>query len=366
MHLRAKLKPDTATPPAAADALFLPDFCERQIVFSVIVIAELLAFVLTLATPSVRGGDWVYLSLLSLFIQWIALSSAGLLCIARPRLAGLDTRHAAAVAFALPLAVTVLFSEIVYWLAAWLSKAIFQVSAGHWEFLLRNLAISAIANFLTLRYFYLQHELSRNARAEAESRLQALQARIRPHFLFNSLNTVASLTRSNPKLAEEAVEDLADLFRMTLADAQSRVTLAEELALAQRYIHMEALRLGQRLQMQWDTDKLPRDALLPALTLQPLLENAIRHGIEPLPNGGVVQCLGTLDGNRIVITLRNPVAGPEPAARPGGHHMALDNIRQRLNAHFPDAAKVVTQHRSDYYLVQLSFPYITAHAHPDR
>ena len=151
---------------------------------------------------------------------------------------------------------------------------------------LQNLAVCAIATGLALRYFYVTHQWQANVEAEAQSRVRALQARIRPHFLFNSMNTIASLTRSNPKVAEQAIADLSDLFRASLREHRERIPLAHEIEIARAYERVERLRLGERLQVDWQVDGLPMDAKVPALILQPLLENAVYHGIEPLDQGG--------------------------------------------------------------------------------
>ena len=147
---------------------------------------------------------------------------------------------------------------------------------------------------LALRYFYVTHEWRHNVELQAKARVHALQARIRPHFLFNSMNTIAALTRSNPARAEEAVQDLAELFRANLNEKRSQIPLAEEIDVARTYQRMEQLRLGDRLRVDWKVDSLPTDALVPGLTLQPLLENAIYHGVEPRPDGGVVTVTGRI------------------------------------------------------------------------
>ena len=164
--------------------------------------------------------------------------------------------------------------------------------------------------------------------------MRALQARIRPHFLFNSMNTIASLTRTDPERAEEAVEDLADLFRANLNEKRSSITLKEELEVARIYQRIEQLRLGERLHVIWDVADLPMRALVPGLLMQPLLENAIYHGIEPRPGGGIVTVSGALDGDIIALTVRNPLpeAGGDAHA---GNRIALENIRERMDLHLP-------------------------------
>ena len=169
---------------------------------------------------------------------------------------------------------------------------------------------------LALRYFYVTHEWRRNIEMRATARVHALQARIRPHFLFNSMNTIAALTRTNPAVAEQAVQDLADLFRANLSEKRNTITLAEEFEVARTYQRIEELRLGPRLRVEWKTGSLPSNVqLVPGLTLQPLLENAIYHGIEPQPEGGVVTVTGEMTGDLITIVVRKPGRGPTKRAR---------------------------------------------------
>jgi two-component system sensor histidine kinase AlgZ len=196
-------------------------------------------------------------------------------------------------------------------------------------------------------------------RAEALSRIQALQARIRPHFLFNSMNTIAALTRSDPKRAEEAVEDLADLFRATLRDSHSPLRLKEELELTRIYQRIEALRLGERLEVRWDVAALPMRAFVPGLTVQPLLENAIYHGIEPLEHGGTVTVTGRVVDGHVELVVTNPVALPTGAAAEPrtGNRLALDNIRQRLDLAYGGRGTLTVEQQPELYRVTVRFPY---------
>jgi two-component system sensor histidine kinase AlgZ len=189
-----------------------------------------------------------------------------------------------------------------------------------------------------------------------EARLQALQARIRPHFLFNSLNAVLSLIRKEPMKAEHALEDLADLFRVFMAENRDLAPLAREMALARQYLGIELLRLGERLQVEWHTDKMPGDALIPPLTLQPLLENAVYHGIEPSAAPGIISINVYRARDEVHIDIRNPYF------RDGGQHhagnkMAMGNIRERLALHFDAEASLKTTVGSDYYQVHITLPY---------
>lgn len=340
------------TQPPQAE-FFLPDFCGLRSVFSVVILAELFAFILTLASYPYSSDPWGDLTLTSLFMQWAGLMSAAMLCLSRRLLSRLSSLGAGLVAYLLVLANITLLGEVAYYVLSTSSNPIF--TADHAVFLLRNLAISAIVIALTLRYFYVTHQWRQRTRAEAEARLQALQARIRPHFLFNSINTITSLIHSQPDAAEEALLDLSDLFRASLSNEQRRITFHEEEALTRRYLHMESLRLGERLQLEWDTDAVPPNALLPPLTLQPLVENAVYHGIEPQPSGGTVALHGGVEAQQLVLRLSNPLPAADSPRRQG-NRMALENIRERLAAHYGDSASLQIEEADDRFSVTLTLP----------
>jgi two-component system sensor histidine kinase AlgZ len=339
---------------------YLPDFCRAQSVLAVILIAALVAILLTIARHGISSAFWMDLSGMSLFLLWAALGIAAAWCAARGVLSGLDVRAGSAVALALALAVTALVTEGAWWLASFADRA-FRVVDGmpagtsHLRLQLQNLAICAIAAGLALRYFYVAHQWQANVEAEAQSRVRALQARIRPHFLFNSMNTIASLTRSDPRAAEQAIGDLSDLFRASLREHREQIPLAHEIEIARAYERVERLRLGDRLQVDWQLDGLPMDATVPALILQPLLENAVYHGIEPLDKGGTVRVRGRLDGRHAVLTIDNPVM-PRVVARRVGHRIGLDNVRQRLELMFPGEAEVEVIEAPERFVVTLRFP----------
>jgi two-component system sensor histidine kinase AlgZ len=221
--------------------------------------------------------------------------------------------------------------------------------------MLRSLGVGFIVSALALRYFYVSAEWKRSIEMEALARIRALQARIRPHFLFNSMNTIASLTRSDPRAAEQAIADLSDLFRASLREHRERIPLAHEIEIARAYERVERLRLGDRLQVDWQVDGLPMDATVPALILQPLLENAVYHGIEPLDKGGVIRVSGRQDGKSAVLTIDNPVA-PRVVGRRSGHRIGLDNVRQRLELMFHGEAEVEVIEAPERFVVTLRFP----------
>lgn len=347
---------EPAAPPE--DDFFLPYLCSGSVLILVVLIAELTAFVLTIANhlPDEGVPLWLDLARMSMFLQWIALTSSGVLCLIRRHLVHLPLMQASLICYGLLLMVTGVMSEIAYRLSLYTGIGQELMQGSHTGFMLRNLLICAIVSGLVLRYFYVLHQWRRNVRREARTRFEMLQARIRPHFLFNSMNTIAALIRGKPELAERAVEDLSDLFRASLADASASVTLSEELAVARQYSDIEALRLGERLRFDWRVDGVPQDARLPRLTLQPLIENAIYHGIEPLGEGGTVSIRAHESQGRIEIEIRNPLpADPTPPRR--GSRMALDNVSERLQLAWPGRARLEHGREGNEYRVRLAFPY---------
>jgi two-component system sensor histidine kinase AlgZ len=217
----------------------------------------------------------------------------------------------------------------------------------------RMLLLGVLFTAALLAYFRLFAKA--HSPALAEARLQALQARIRPHFLFNSLNAVLALIRRDPQRAERSLEDLADLFRTLMSDARQFVRLADEIALLERYAELEQLRLGERLRITWDLDGAPADALLPPLVLQPLLENAVYHGVEP--GTGAAEVLVRIErrGDRVLARIENPYL--EAEVQRAGNRMALENIRERLLLFFDAEARIATSAADGRYRVEIEIPY---------
>lgn len=335
---------------------FLPDFCGVRMVFVVVLIAELLALVLTLADATRLQEAASVLAMHSLFIQWMALSSITVLCLTRKYLNRLPDYWTATLSYLLVLTTCLLITELSWWL--FLSSPALSVSLHleHTQFLLRCMGISAIVSALALRYFYVQQQWRNNLEMQAQSRIQALQARIRPHFLFNCMNIIASLTRKDPKLAEETVEDLADLFRVSLQDSETLSTLEQEIQLCKRYLRIESYRLGERLQIAWEIGQIDPRTRLPVLTVQPLIENAIYHGVEQLADGGTIRIVAGVQGNMVHLRVENPVSATLSNPR-HGNQLAQDNIQQRLHACFGQAAGMSTQIRDNLYIAEIIFPH---------
>ncbi len=341
------------------DAFYLPNFCASRAASAIVVVAELTAILVSIARSATQGF-WADLAVRSLFLLWIGLLSATLLCVLRPLLVRCGVARGSSIALVLLAAViaassagAVLLGHAALVRAAGAS-GLFPRRLG--PFVLRNTAIGLVIAAVTLRYFYVTHQWRRNIELGAAARVLALQARIRPHFLFNSMNTIAALIRTAPQAAEQAVQDLADLFRASLAEPLATITLADELEIARTYQRIEQLRLGERLRVAWHVAALPLDARVPGLLLQPLLENAIYHGIEPRPAGGTVEINGERSGELLSLVVRNPL-GTSVREREG-NQLALENIRERLALHYGARALLKAGRFGDEYIVTLRFPYL--------
>ncbi len=337
-----------------ADGFYLPNLCTPSASLGVVLVAELVAICLTLARQPAWDVFFVDLAKTSLLLLWMALTVAVVLCALRQRLGQFPVTTASVLTFATVLAVIGVVSAGIIIIGRVYDSVWFPTD--YVFFLTRNLALGAVITGLMLRYFYVAHQWQCNVERHAATRIHALQARIRPHFLFNSMNTIADLTRTNPAAAEAAVEDLADLFRASLRDGRELVRLDQELEITRVYQRMEEQRLGDRLQVDWDIDELPGDARIPGLTLQPLLENAIYHGIEPLPKPGCVQISGRRKGDMIYLSVRNPLPVDDLRAGPG-NRIAVENIRERLELAFGPRAGLSTAIDATHYQVSIALPH---------
>lgn len=333
---------------------FLPDFCDNRTVFLIVLIVELLAFMLALTQSRTLESFWTELALASLFMQWVALMAAMVLCHCRRWLAGWRPPIVTLITFGVAQLITLFCSLLALWLAT--DAGLGPNPPAGLPVIVGNQAISGIITLMALRYFYIQHQWKQQVQAEARTRLQALQARIHPHFLFNTLNTIASLIRGQPDQAELAVLDLADLLRFALGQRET-ITLREELELTRHYLAIEGLRLGDRLRVDWRLDSdLPLDLPLPALLLQPLVENAIHHGIQRLPEGGVLTIRIERQARNLQITVVNPHPGVDNLPHGAGQRLAQDNIRQRLQLAYETLDPLTIVEAPDHYQVTFSLP----------
>ncbi|MFC5742287.1 sensor histidine kinase [Dyella tabacisoli] len=328
----------------------LPDFCSLPVLFALLVIGALTATVVWLAADNGRG--WRGYCVCMLFVDWLMLVIGVALCKLRPLLRRLPGHAPYIGAWLLIL----LLATGASMLAHWLNDALF-LELMHTDtavFVRDSMLIAALLGAAVLRYFYVLAQWQARLEAVTRAQVDALQARIRPHFLFNSMNTVAALVRLDPAAAERTIEDLSELFRAALGQHDSRDgTLGEELALIERYLAIEQLRLGERLHVRRELDALPATFSLPRLLLQPLVENAVRHGIQPLREGGEVVLRGYRDGRGLIIEIDNPLP-TAPGER--GHGHGLDNVRQRVAYRYGPRAQVEAGPRDGRFVVRLQLP----------
>lgn len=321
----------------------LPDFRNLGVMLRLLIGVNLLALAAALVlVPDIRGWPQRFLEMAA-WVEPQLLAALLLLALVRDLLWRLPMPYGVALVLMLVMGQAALFAD--FW-------RFMGFVDGGWETLARVALLAGLAALTLLAYFQMRAEAL--SPAVTEARLQALTARIRPHFLFNSLNAVLSLIRAEPKRAEHALEELAELFRALMRDNRDLVPLADEIALCRQYLDLEKLRLGERLKVEWEIDDLPGEVLVPALMLQPLLENAVYHGIEPVEAPGVIHIRFTRKGDELVIALDNPVC-------PGGSHqagnrMALANIRERLALHYDLEARLEAQEENGIYKVNMVLP----------
>lgn len=316
----------------------------------VLLAGEAVAAVLALA-PGTEGDRLTYFGVASLAIQWISLTALCLLYLLRGRLKGVRPPAIAQMG----LGALLLSTWLVVGLA-WLTLRDYGfLPQGAWtDFALRVTAIALIMGLLGLAAFQAQWNAKQLAVSAEQAKLQALQARIQPHFLFNTLNTGISLLHAKPDLAEQLLLDLSDLFRAALSQRES-LRLAEDLSLARRYLEIEQLRLGDRLQLRWDIpDELP-DLLIPTLSIQPLAENAIRHGIEPSTTGGEVSIRIAVADGYLQVAVANTLP-PASARAAAGHQVGLSAVRARIHAATQGRGHVDTRITDGLYSASIQLP----------
>ena len=336
----------------------LPDMCKVQPLFFLILTAQLLVLAQSLSVSSLSAFDWLHLATMTFYVQWNVLLCAAVLCMAREYIQTLSRNNGAMLAWLLILLVSLVLGIVAQWFTYNMAGGLAVKWQPSYQQVLRYLLIAAIMGGIALRYLYLQQQAQVLQQSRLHAHIQALQSRIRPHFLFNSMNIVASLIATDPERAERVVEDISELFRASLRAGNDLVTLKEEIALCKRYVAIEQLRLGDRLKVVWNINESLDHVLLPSLTLQPLVENAVYHGIQPLAKGGVVDIDANLNDGFFSLVIGNPLASKEvveQAGRSRGNRLALNNTIARLQAHFGPEANVKTIMAQNRFSAEISY-----------
>ena len=343
----------------AATRRWLPDFCDPVRIFVVFVVTEMLVLISALSHLGTDSDFLAQFSVTSLFAQIIALNLVLILCKTRMVFNRLPVLWGSIAFSLLLLAIAWVYAHLALWVGANLNSPFVPSAAMQPWFVLRTMIITWLAGMALLRYFFVQRQWQKKTRQHAEARFMTLQARIKPHFLFNSLNSIASLIAIDPPLAEKAVENLADLFRRALSEnRQQTVPLEEEIQWVKKYLELEKMRLGRRLQCEFRIDPDAQKAPVPAMCLQPLVENAILHGVQTRPKGGKICLSADIQEGRLVVRIRNPL--PERRAVSAlahtGNGMALDNIRERLYLLYGHEAGLESGPQKDFYETRMRVP----------
>ena len=333
--------------PQVDGLLFSALFNERGVLAS-LVVSQVVAIVLAFA-PNVEDDIWLRLGIISLFLHLIVLVSTSSLYFCR---FFLQKR-------------TQTFQLSLFFVFFLLSTCIFSILFSHFAFdiddtnsliyfILRNCIIVALLTALFVQFLLIYFEKEQQTKALARAELDALQARIRPHFLYNSLNTAAELTHHDATAAEQAILALAALSQAAMRSGQS-VPLEDEITLSKQYVALEAWRFGNRLKLDWQIPNELPALNIPCLTLQPLIENAVCHGVEPSETGAVIKVELHVTSGYLTIIVTNPIVVATTNTRPS-NGMALENIRQRLNIYYKGKAQLTIANKNGVFRVKVVIP----------
>lgn len=317
----------------------IPDFCRSSGLLPLAFVMELVAIVLTLAGGSTGAAALERLMLASIYLQWIGLCAAAVLCWARSWLLHARPGIVFFVCWGMIVLMVMVIADAAYFTAHLLNWSWLLPVEAREVFIVRHTFIAAIVALMLLRYYWTRHQWQDQVRAEGESRYQALNARIRPHFLFNALNSLAALISIRPDEAETMVEDLSDLFRASLEKRGQVGPFADEVGLCHAYLRIEKARLGDKLQTDWDVPESVLGWQMPMLVVQPLVENAVHHGVSKMKDSGIIRITAREIDLRLVVEVENPLP-PGESRDSHGNRIAVDNIAQRLSLIYGDHARL--------------------------
>lgn len=337
--------------PQQAELNPLDPLSQAQTIIRIMLTGEALAALLTLS-QSARVDLLTYFGLASFTIQWVALASLALLYLARRRLRRASPAQIAGVALIALLCSTWLVTALAWVVLhnTWLSPP-----EGWLLFAAKISTLALLVGLLALIAFQSHWRLRQLAVRAKQAELEALQARIRPHFLFNTLNTGAALVHLRPQDAERLLLDLADLFRAALAGPRE-IPLSEELALSRRYAEIEGLRFGERMRIEWDIPSPIPSLQVPTLSIQPLIENAIRHGVEPAPNGGQILVRLLRLSDRLEILIENDLPPTHAPNLHTGHKVGLESSKARIRALTGGRGDVTTRIKDGRHITTITLP----------
>lgn len=349
--IESKHKPINQVKKQPTNHRWLMDLSQPLAVFTVIVITQMVVVVYSLSFFSLSLGYLNQLAVLSFVAQILAISLVLLLVLFRQQLNRMSAMTGVGLVLLFTCVVTTVFTGFIVWVDRVL---MFHYVQDGGLTIVKVVVATVLTMLLLLRYFYVQNQWQQQIKALAEAQMNALQARIKPHFLYNSLNSIASLIAIDPQAAEQAVMDLSGLFRKAFTQRHENMTsLAKELAWVNQYLAIEKLRLADRLQTDIQVEPVLLAHRIPMLSIQPLIENAVIHGIAHLADGGCIELVVKRDQQKIRITVSNPFNADRVTS---GSGTALGNIRSRLALHYGDEASLTTNHNAGYFRVQMVIP----------
>ncbi|MFM6904470.1 MAG: sensor histidine kinase [Acinetobacter sp.] len=338
---------------------FFTKIGQWQHLLELIVASNVLAMVLALAEAhSWQALDSVRVLQYMFFINWVILSFSAFVDYFQEFFAKFSQKMALILGFILLQLIVLLTTCIVNIIQYWATRSndfshdtLFQGVSLH-------LSYGILLGAFCLRYLYMREQWMNQQYSELNARIQAMQARIHPHFLFNSLNSVVSLIAIDPDKAENMLISLSRLFRASFQELKL-VNLAEEIDLCQQYLSIEKMRLGERLQVEWNIQATPielKRVTIPLLTLQPLLENSIFHGVEKVLQPSTISVLVEILQNQVSIVITNPYSH-DTIKSAQGNGIAIENVKQRLKAHYGQTVKFQVYGGASLYTTVVSYHY---------
>jgi two-component system sensor histidine kinase AlgZ len=333
---------------------FIPNLCRGHGLPEMLVAAGLIGLLITLIHSGISSFDRVFFTQVALYIVSIVLLSAVIQCQARRFLIRRSLHQVALINYLL-----ILFAAATCAVAIelWCSYRLSEWLQIDFLWVIYTVLITAIPAGALLWMFYLQHQLRQQQDVSQKMRMESLQSKIRPHFLFNSMNSLASLIRVDPDTAEQTLENLCDLFRYAINDRAGGVSLQLEVEVCKKYLEIEKLRFAERLQYNWNIEVDLADIFVPALILQPLIENAVFHGIQPAIKGGYLQIKIYQHNQWVCIDIVNSLEADREqlVERFSGHHLAVNNLRDRLDAFFNKRAELQETVNQNHYHTRIRF-----------
>ena len=327
----------------------LPDLCRNSAILMTIVMSQVFTIMIYLVQDAQLS--FIHFCLLALYLLWNFLGSSALLCACRPWL----KQRTLPTGFIISFLLCISIFAVIEFISCKLVLPYIDIH-WHWQNIIRHFIIASIFIVLILRFFLLLDMLEQRSQSEIKARIQSLQSRIQPHFLFNSLNTIAELTATNPEQAEKAIYSLSSLFRSSLSDAEQAHSMQAEIDLCKQYIELERWRLGERLRLDWQVDAVSLDkVMVPRLILQPLIENAVLHGVQSNEQGGDVKIRLFEKRAYVEIEVANSY-DDKVTQRKKGAGIALDNLQERLYAIYDDKHGFKASEEKDIFKVKLRLP----------